>query len=106
MVYLEDFDEFQIAAQTLFTKKPLRTRFLLKYRHKDGKAVLKVTDDKVCLKYRTDQISELKRITSFSQAYARWMVSSNFDTLDQPDAELEDAKEAAKPKAKGKQRKK
>merc|ERR1712190_152283 len=97
MVYLEDFEEFQAAAQSLFKSSPLRTRYLSKYRHCDSKVILKVTNDKVCLKYRTNQIADLRKIERFCQAYARWMVSKSLDNLDEPDAELEDAKEAAKP---------
>merc|ERR1712194_895646 len=95
-VYLEDFEEFQAAAQSLFTTSPLRTRYLSKYRHCDSKVILKVTNDKVCLKYRTNQIADLRKIERFSQAYARWMVSTNLENLGEPDEELEGAKEASK----------
>mmetsp|Transcript_100767 Transcript_100767/g.284162 ORF Transcript_100767/g.284162 Transcript_100767/m.284162 type:complete len:107 (-) Transcript_100767:114-434(-) len=105
MVYLEDFEEFMAASQSLFASDPLRTRYLMKYRHADCKAILKVTNDKVCLKFRTDQIADLKRIERFSQAYARWMVTKDLDTLDAPDAELQEMKVATKPQAKRKRRK-
>mmetsp|Transcript_61119 Transcript_61119/g.132459 ORF Transcript_61119/g.132459 Transcript_61119/m.132459 type:complete len:107 (-) Transcript_61119:120-440(-) len=105
MVYLEDFEEFQAAAQALFAQAPLRTRYLIKYRHTDSQSILKVTNDRVCLKYKTDQIADLKRIEQFSQAFARWMVTKNLDDINLPDAELEDAKQAAKPEAKRKRRK-
>merc|ERR1712060_570808 len=75
-------------------------RYLAKYRNVDSKCILKVTDDNVCLKYRTDQITDLRKIERFSQAYARWMVSSSLDNLDAPDEELDKAMEAAKPAAK------
>merc|ERR1711953_927971 len=105
MVYLDDFEEFSAAARELFAEHPLRTRYLMKYRHKDAKAILKVTNDIVTLKYRTTQLADLKKIERFSQSYARWMVTKDLATLDQPDEELEDAKEAAKPQAKRKKRK-
>lgn len=50
MVYLSDFGDFETAAQELFKTQPLRsrtlrlrvvswrTRYLVKYRHKEGKA--------------------------------------------------------------------
>jgi hypothetical protein len=47
----------------LFISDPENTRYLVKYRHVDAKLVLKVTDDKVCLKYRTDQSQDLKKMT-------------------------------------------
>ena len=34
----------------------------MRYRHCDGKLILKVTDDRVCLKYVTDQQQDLKRV--------------------------------------------
>ena len=33
-----------------------------KYRHKEGKLVLKVTDDRKCIKYATDQQSDLNKM--------------------------------------------
>ena len=47
----------------LFIGDPEHTRYLVKYRHVDAKLVLKVTDDKVCLKYRTDQSQDVKKMT-------------------------------------------
>ncbi|CAE8585480.1 unnamed protein product [Polarella glacialis] len=105
MVYLQDFEEFEAAAQSLFQQAPLRTRFLLKYRHTDGKAIVKVTNDRVCLKFRTDQIANLKHLERFSQTFARWMVAKDLSKIDEPDAELEDAKKASKATPKTKRRK-
>eukprot|EP00927_Polykrikos_kofoidii_P033636 TRINITY_DN2845_c0_g1_i1.p3 TRINITY_DN2845_c0_g1~~TRINITY_DN2845_c0_g1_i1.p3 ORF type:complete len:107 (+),score=27.98 TRINITY_DN2845_c0_g1_i1:90-410(+) len=105
MVNLQDFEEFQSAALTLFSANPHRTRYLMKFRHVDGKAVLKVTDNKVCLKYKSNQLSDLRKIQRFSQAFARWTCTQNVEEVAEHDAELEDAKEAAKPQAKRKRRK-
>eukprot|EP00441_Pelagodinium_beii_P026104 CAMPEP_0197656220 /NCGR_PEP_ID=MMETSP1338-20131121/40846_1 /TAXON_ID=43686 ORGANISM="Pelagodinium beii, Strain RCC1491" /NCGR_SAMPLE_ID=MMETSP1338 /ASSEMBLY_ACC=CAM_ASM_000754 /LENGTH=106 /DNA_ID=CAMNT_0043232111 /DNA_START=60 /DNA_END=380 /DNA_ORIENTATION=+ len=105
MVYLTDFEEFEAAALALFQQAPLRTRYLAKYRHVDGKVILKVTNNKVCLKFRTDQIANLKRVESFSQTFARWTVSEDLSKLGVPDQELEEAKKATKPTAKTKRRK-
>ena len=44
-MYVEDWDSFLQMAEALFRQAPLRTRYVLKYRHCDGKLVLKVTDD-------------------------------------------------------------
>lgn len=46
----------------LFISDPENTRYLVKYRHVDAKLVLKVTDDKVCLKYKTDQSQDVKKM--------------------------------------------
>ena len=50
MVYVESFSEFQEGAQRLFAANPGGTRYSIKYRHTEGKLVLKVTDDVACLK--------------------------------------------------------
>jgi hypothetical protein len=46
-MYIEDFSTFYQQAQELVTQQPLRTRYVIKYKHKEGKLVLKVTDDVV-----------------------------------------------------------
>ena len=45
-MYIADWDTFAEQAEALYRSDPLRVRYVLKYRHCDGKAVLKVTDDK------------------------------------------------------------
>jgi hypothetical protein len=46
-MYIEDWDTFFLQAQELQRKRPLHTRYCIKYIHKEGKLVLKVTDDVV-----------------------------------------------------------
>lgn len=46
-MYIEDWDTFFLQAQELQRKRPLHTRYCIKYSHKEGKLVLKVTDDVV-----------------------------------------------------------
>eukprot|EP00192_Tetraselmis_astigmatica_P016897 CAMPEP_0117677248 /NCGR_PEP_ID=MMETSP0804-20121206/16643_1 /TAXON_ID=1074897 /ORGANISM="Tetraselmis astigmatica, Strain CCMP880" /LENGTH=79 /DNA_ID=CAMNT_0005486517 /DNA_START=307 /DNA_END=546 /DNA_ORIENTATION=- len=41
----------------------------MKYRHCNGKVVLKVTDDKECLLYKTDQLSDLKKIEKLNNLF-------------------------------------
>lgn len=45
-MYVQDWDIFAEQAEALYRSDPLNVRYVLKYRHCDGKAVLKVTDDK------------------------------------------------------------
>lgn len=44
---LEDFNSFYQQAEELLLRSPLKTRYVIKYRHKEGKLELKVTDDAV-----------------------------------------------------------
>eukprot|EP00727_Mastigamoeba_balamuthi_P005631 m51a1_g1688 putative signal recognition particle 9 kda (136) ;mRNA; f:456880-457879 len=61
MVYLLNFERFIEATEKMYLASPTKTRYCLKYRHKDGKLVLKVTDDATCLKFRSEQQNDLKR---------------------------------------------
>nr|GMD25098.1 Signal recognition particle 9 kDa protein [Ipomoea batatas] len=46
MVYITLWDDFVEKSVQLFRADPGKTRYVMKYRHSDGKLVLKVTDDK------------------------------------------------------------
>lgn len=46
-MFLESLDAFIQQAEELYTSDPLRVRYVLKYKHKEGKLLLKVTDDRV-----------------------------------------------------------
>ena len=44
-MFIDDFETFIQEAEELYRARPLDTRYCIKYRHCDGKLVLKVTDD-------------------------------------------------------------
>jgi len=71
MVLIDAWDDFLGQAESLFQAEPTRTRYVIKYRHQDNKLVMKVTDDRVCLKFETDEAQELKKILSFSAKLTR-----------------------------------
>uniref|UniRef100_A0A8C0MC22 Signal recognition particle 9 n=1 Tax=Canis lupus familiaris TaxID=9615 RepID=A0A8C0MC22_CANLF len=56
-------------------KKKVLARVVLKYRHSDGSLCIKVTDDLVCLVYRTDQAQDVKKIEKFHSQLMRLMVA-------------------------------
>jgi len=66
---IESWDEFFQQVEALFRAEPLRTRMVTKYRHCDGKLEIKVTDDKVCLQFRTEQAQDLKKIEKLNQLF-------------------------------------
>ncbi|EOD03951.1 hypothetical protein EMIHUDRAFT_49848, partial [Emiliania huxleyi CCMP1516] len=68
-VYIEDWDTFYAEAEKLYLDHPAHTRYSLKYRHTDGKVLLKVTNDRVCLQYQTDQQQDLKRIEKLNNIF-------------------------------------
>ncbi|KAI8489281.1 Signal recognition particle protein [Branchiostoma belcheri] len=47
MTFITSWEEFAKAAERLYQADPVKCRFVVKYRHCDGKLVLKVTDDQV-----------------------------------------------------------
>ena len=48
-MFLQSLDAFIQQAEELYRRDPLRVRYVLKYKHREGKLQLKVTDDKVVL---------------------------------------------------------
>uniref|UniRef100_A0A7S0EHL1 Signal recognition particle 9 kDa protein n=1 Tax=Hanusia phi TaxID=3032 RepID=A0A7S0EHL1_9CRYP len=79
MVYINHWDEFMQAAQELLIKSPDKTRYLIKYRHIDAQLVLKVTDDVVCIKYKTDQSLDVKKMERLNHLFLRLMPSPQVD---------------------------
>lgn len=45
MVYLKDWEDFEIAAESMFMQNPGNCRFTLKYIHSKGLIQLKFTDN-------------------------------------------------------------
>ncbi|DBA90395.1 hypothetical protein WJX77_008811 [Trebouxia sp. C0004] len=76
-MYIADWDTFAEQAEALYRSDPLRVRYVLKYRHCDGKAVLKVTDDKTALQYKTDQIADVKKIEKLNLLFFTLMAQGS-----------------------------
>lgn len=96
-MYVEDFDSFLQQAEDLFRSSPLDTRYCIKYRHCDGKLVLKVTDDKQCLQFKTDQQQDLKKLerittTFFSLCSRGELPEGEPMSVDQPQQQAQSAK--------------
>ncbi|KAJ7278885.1 signal recognition particle, SRP9/SRP14 subunit [Mycena rebaudengoi] len=53
MVYIHAWQEYQDAAEALYTKSPTKTRYCVKWKSSEGKLVLKITDDTTCIKFKT-----------------------------------------------------
>ncbi|KAL8214996.1 hypothetical protein R6Q59_027020 [Mikania micrantha] len=69
MVYILSWDDFVERSVQLFRASPQNTRYVMKYRHSDGKLVLKVTDDKQCLKFKTDQAQDAKKMEKLNNIF-------------------------------------
>ncbi|RWS30197.1 hypothetical protein B4U80_06357 [Leptotrombidium deliense] len=73
MPYLKSWEEFAKAAEILFQEEPLRCRLVMKYRHNDGKLVVKVTDDQMCLMYLADEAQDVKKVEKLNSMLIRQM---------------------------------
>ena len=62
MPAIENWKEFSGAVEALYLESPNKTRLTMKYRHNDGSLVVKCTDDKVCLLYKTQNQQDIKKI--------------------------------------------
>ncbi|KAK0477604.1 signal recognition particle, SRP9/SRP14 subunit [Armillaria novae-zelandiae] len=53
MVYIQSWQEYQDAAEALYAKSPVNTRYCVKWKASEGKLVLKITDNTSCIKFKT-----------------------------------------------------
>ncbi|PVH48214.1 hypothetical protein PAHAL_4G278700 [Panicum hallii] len=81
MVYVDSWDEFVERSVQLFRADPSATRYVMKYRHCEGKLVLKVTDDRECLKFKTDQAQDAKKMEKLNNIFFALMTRG-------PDADI------------------
>ncbi|KAI8373161.1 signal recognition particle, SRP9/SRP14 subunit [Radiomyces spectabilis] len=65
-MYIATWDEFQKAVEELYTASPEQTRYVQTYRHAQEELVLKVTNDRTLLQYKTNQASDLKKFINLN----------------------------------------
>ncbi|KIK55711.1 hypothetical protein GYMLUDRAFT_47670 [Collybiopsis luxurians FD-317 M1] len=53
MVYINSWQDYQDAAEALYSKSPHSTRYCVKWNSSQGKLVLKITDNVSCIKFKT-----------------------------------------------------
>ncbi|XP_010932579.2 signal recognition particle 9 kDa protein [Elaeis guineensis] len=69
MVYIASWDEFVERSVQLFRADPQLSRYVTKCRHCDGKLVLKVTDNRECLKFKTDRAQDAKKMEKLNNIF-------------------------------------
>lgn len=62
MVYLKDWEDFEIAAESMFMQNPGNCRFTLKYIHSKGLIQLKFTDNVKVSLIRTKDLCYFEQI--------------------------------------------
>ena len=92
---LPSLDAFVAEAEKLYVEHPDHTRYVVKYRHVDGKLELKVTNDRVCLKFVTDQQQDLKRIDKLNNLFLTYMCGKDPYAAEDESAPVAAAKPAS-----------
>jgi signal recognition particle subunit SRP9 len=66
VVYIALFEDYLTACARLYNESGKRCRFVVKYRNADGHVVLKLTDDVLCFKFKTDQRAALVHVAQIN----------------------------------------
>jgi signal recognition particle subunit SRP9 len=77
MPYIKSFEEFARQAESLFASSPSSARFVLKYRHQDGKLVAKMTDNHVCIMYLVEKSQEVKKVEKLNSRLIGLMIAES-----------------------------
>ncbi|XP_034244616.1 signal recognition particle 9 kDa protein [Thrips palmi] len=75
MTFLKTWEEFERAAERLYLQDPMKSRFTMKYIHSKQVLCLKMTDNKVCLQFKTDLLQDAKKVEKFTNNLMRHMAS-------------------------------
>lgn len=75
MTYIPNWEEFAKAAERIYLTDPMNCRFVIKYRHCTGELKVKITDDTVCVQYRTEHAQDIKRLEKLTNQLMRHMAS-------------------------------
>ncbi|XP_058832522.1 signal recognition particle 9 kDa protein [Topomyia yanbarensis] len=75
MVFAKSWEDFEIAAENMYIANPCQCRFTMKYTHKRNAVVLKLTDNAKCVQFKTEVLSDLKRIEKFT-GNLMWLMAS------------------------------
>ncbi|KAF9493065.1 signal recognition particle, SRP9/SRP14 subunit [Pleurotus eryngii] len=73
MVYISVWQDFQEAAEALYTKSPNNARYCVKWKSSEGKLVLKITDNTTCIKFKTNSSIFLNRFEVLNVTLMRKM---------------------------------
>ncbi|KAK2154576.1 hypothetical protein LSH36_264g00004 [Paralvinella palmiformis] len=75
MPHVKTWDDFARHAEMLYLNDPIKTRFVVKYRHCDGKLTVKITDDQSCFMYQTEHAQDVKKLEKLTSLLMRHMAS-------------------------------
>ncbi|XP_044762429.1 signal recognition particle 9 kDa protein [Coccinella septempunctata] len=75
MTFLKSWEEFERAAEKLYMQAPSKVRYNMKYVHSKNHLILKMTDNVVCLQFKTEIAQDVRKIDKFLNNLMRHMVS-------------------------------
>jgi len=75
MTYLESWEEFEQAAERLYLQDPKKCRFTHQYNHSAGELKMKMTDNHMCLQFKTGESEDMKKMEKFVNNLMRHMAS-------------------------------
>ncbi|GJJ14001.1 hypothetical protein Clacol_008258 [Clathrus columnatus] len=84
MVYITNWQQFQEAAESLYKKSPVKTRYCVKWRASEGHLVLKITDDNTCIKYKTHSSIFLNRFEALNLNLMKQIQNKRATPVDSP----------------------
>jgi signal recognition particle subunit SRP9 len=75
-MYLNTWEEFERQAERLYLGDPERCRYSVSYSNKKGAFKVKMTDNAVCLQYKSETTQDLKKMEKFINNLMRHMASN------------------------------
>lgn len=75
MTLLKSWEEFEKAAERLYLQDPSKVRYTMKYVHSKNHLILKMTNDAVCLQFKTEIAQDVRKIDKFINNLMRHMAS-------------------------------
>lgn len=75
MTYIKTWEDFEKAGERLYLQEPTKVRYTMKYTHSKNQLVLKMTDDVVCLQFKTEIAQDVRKIDKFINNLMRHMAS-------------------------------
>jgi len=75
MTYAKTWEDFERAADKLYHQDPMRARFTMNYSHSEAMLKIKMTDDIICLQYKTELVQDMKKVEKYLNKLTQLMVS-------------------------------
>merc|ERR1711872_342435 len=76
MGFIDVYEDFEKAAERVYLNSPMKARCVMKYDHSNACLQVKVTDDAVCVQYKTDSQEQLKKLEKLVGNLMKHMASS------------------------------